>query len=260
MTDGLDADSTDLEARDRALFNRIAADYGRKDLMPASRKARRHRLRQTLRHLPSAQDLDVLEVGCGAGFAASYLEGHYRSYLGIDYATDLISFGRTHNQRPGAAFEAMNARDIPSDRVFDVIFMIGVLHHLENAAEMLRQLIGNLKPGGWIVVNEPQRTNPLIHGMRTIRRRVDSSYSEDQLEYSISELEDLFAKAGFSQVDTHPQGVFSTPFAEVVMPVQPVAQMISAAACGVDTWLERHAARVIKHLAWNVVVSGRKPD
>ncbi len=64
---------TGRESRDQALFERVAADYHRKDLLPAHRRARRHRLMQTLRSVELPADCSILEVGCGAGFAADYL-------------------------------------------------------------------------------------------------------------------------------------------------------------------------------------------
>ncbi len=49
------------------------------------------RLVQTLCHCRrNTGDLDILEVGCGAGFAAEYLSGFYRSYTGIDHSEELI--------------------------------------------------------------------------------------------------------------------------------------------------------------------------
>ena len=62
-------------AQDRQLFNDIAEHYCGKDRTESSRVARRHRLRQTLELVPLDNARTVLEVGCGAGFSADYLEG-----------------------------------------------------------------------------------------------------------------------------------------------------------------------------------------
>jgi len=41
-------------------------------------------LEQTMSILPVSGKIDILEVGCGAGFSAEYLRGRYNRYLGID--------------------------------------------------------------------------------------------------------------------------------------------------------------------------------
>jgi SAM-dependent methyltransferase len=249
---------SEFAERDRELFERIAQDYARKDLRPAHRLARRHRLLQTLRMVPNRQDLEVLEVGCGAGYAAAYMKGLYRRFVGIDYSEQLIRYATEVNKQPGASFRICDVEDLESDRQFDLIFMIGVLHHLARPELVLQHLRACLKPGGWLVANEPRRGNPLIDVARYVRKRIDSSYSADQREYSPEELRSLYEAAGFRNVTTFPQGIFSTPIAEVVLPLQVAATVLSKIGCSLDTWLESHAQAMVKGIAWNVVVQGQR--
>ena len=246
--------------RDRALFDRIASGYARKDLSPAAQLARRQRLDQTLLHLPRPKGLDMLEVGCGAGFAADYLEGRYKSYLGVDYSAELIRFAKQENRRKGAEFICMDVEALTSERQFDTIFMIGVLHHLEKPLEVMQQLRRLLRPGGVLVVNEPQRGNPVVGMARKLRKKFDSGYSEDQREYSPAELVSLFGEAGYTEVGAFPQGVLSTPFAEIVMPFQKIAKNVAILSCAADRWLESHDNAVTRKVAWNVVVQGRAAE
>lgn len=255
----LNENPSDFAERDRALFNTIAAKYARKDLKPAPRIARRARLEQTFRQLPRKQGLDVLEVGCGAGYGAAYLEGHYSSYLGVDYAAELIDYANEFNKRPGVEFEVRDVETMVGGKQFDVIFMIGVLHHLDKPQDVLRQLRDLLKPGGWMVANEPQRGNPIIGAARAVRKKIDPAYSEDQREYSPDELKALYVEAGYEEIKAFPQGLLSTPFAEVVLPLQPVAAALSKVSCVADSLLESMGGPVVRKLAWNVVVQGRRP-
>ena len=78
----------ELSRADKALFDRIARDYVSKDLKECCRVARRQRLRQTLRSLPVPMGR-ILEVGCGGGFTAQYLEGLFESYTGVDHSADI---------------------------------------------------------------------------------------------------------------------------------------------------------------------------
>jgi 2-polyprenyl-3-methyl-5-hydroxy-6-metoxy-1,4-benzoquinol methylase len=249
----------DEERKDRALFERIAEKYCRKDLVPASRTARKQRLLRTLASLPRKTGLAVLEIGCGAGFSAQYLSGWYERFVGLDYSANLIDYARRHNTRPGAEFVAVNVKDYDSPSQFDVVIMIGVLHHIHDVPAAMLQMTKLLKPGGYLLANEPQPANPLVRAARKVRKRVDNAYSDDQRELSARDLEQMFEAAGLEDVRILPQGVFSTPFAEVVLKPEIVIRPMSAMACAVDTLLETTLGPLLRPLSWNLVASGRMP-
>jgi 2-polyprenyl-3-methyl-5-hydroxy-6-metoxy-1,4-benzoquinol methylase len=248
------------EGRDQRLFESIAAGYCRKDLVPASRLARRHRLQQTLAALPPLAGPALLEVGCGAGFAAAYLAGYYGAYVGIDYAAPLIAYARQHNQGPGVTFEVSNIKSYQSPRQFDVVLLIGVLHHIDPLEEALPAMVTLLKPGGWLVANEPHPGNPLIRLARGVRKRLDPHYARDQQELAAAELHRLYRQAGLVEIRLVAQGLLSTPFAEVIVPVQAIMQRLAALACAMDAGLERRLGRWLHPFTWNVIAAGRKPQ
>ncbi len=259
---------TDREERDRELFETIADDYCRKDLQPASRRARKLRLDATLALLPaearkpSGHLPDVLDVGCGAGFTATYLHGHYRRYVGVDYSRPLIDLAKRHNVFPEATFFAGNAKDLPDiDDGFDLIVMIGVLHHIDDPAAALSEMVGFLRPGGWIVANEPQPDNPVVMLARRARASVDKHYSSEQSYPSAASLAQLYRDAGLTEVATQSQGWLSTPFAETSPGgvAQWLARPLSATMCGVDRMLTK-SGLPLRRLAWNSIVAGRRPD
>lgn len=247
---------TATEEKDRALFDRIATSYAQKDLRESSRIAREQRLRQTVKTLGGHLG-HVLEVGCGAGFTARYLEGSYATYTGVDYSDELVHYAREHNGGPGREFVCANIKDFSPAREFDVILMVGVLHHIPEAEEALADMRALLTPGGVVVANEPQRGNPAISALRWVRKRVDRNYSSDQIEFSEHELTDLFERSGYS-VESFPQGVFTTPFAETRPLPERMSRPLSRLATAVDPTLERlMAGRRARRLAWNVVVVGK---
>lgn len=247
-------------ARDRAIFDRAAADYHRKDLLPAHRRARRHRLLQSLRPVALPPACSILEVGCGAGFAADYLAGRYGRYLGIDYSGELIGHARAHNARDGVRFEAVNVDDFESDERFDLVLMIGLLHHLDDPAATLTRTARCLAPGGWIVANEPQSGNPLFQAARRLRMRLDADYSDEQAQYDRGELAGMFRRAGLTDVRIVPQGLFSTPLAEVALPLQGLVAPLSAGLCALDGWIEGSLGRLVAWPFWNLIAVGRRPD
>ncbi|MFQ5760663.1 MAG: hypothetical protein ACE5HM_06785, partial [Acidiferrobacterales bacterium] len=68
----MDEAGIDRKERDRRLFDSIAHRYVRKDMLPAQIAARRYRLRRTISRAGNSPKRKILEVGCGAGFAARY--------------------------------------------------------------------------------------------------------------------------------------------------------------------------------------------
>ncbi|MCC6215679.1 MAG: methyltransferase domain-containing protein [Polyangiaceae bacterium] len=256
---GLRGGAADLEGRDRALFDRIAERYARKDLAPSSRWARRQRLLRTLEAIPPLHGAAILEVGCGAGFSAEYLRGAYSRFVGIDHSEGLVQHARERHGAPGVEFHAVSAARFEPHEPFDVVLLVGVLHHLEEPARAVAHMATWLRPGGFVVANEPHPGNPVVGWLRRARKRVDPAYSADQRELAEEELVRVYVEAGLEAVRVVPQGVLSTPFAEVVMPAQPVAAAVSRAACVGDTWLERALGPALRPLSWNLIVAGRAP-
>jgi len=250
-------ETQDRARRDRELFDRIADEYCRKDRLPAQRRARELRLLQTLRHIELESAGDLLEIGCGGGYAAGYLRGRYLSYHGIDHSSKLVDLAEATNGGPGISFETADATKFSIDRRFDVIFMIGVLHHLPEPAATLRHLKGLLKTDGCIVVNEPQNGNPLIQLARGVRKMTDSHYSDDQSVYSGAGLRSVFSDAGCELLNLVPQGLLSTPFAEVAMPAQALVTPLSSFACASDRMMESNFPRLLRYLTWNLIAIAR---
>jgi len=241
---------------DLNLFDRIAPAYHKKDQIPYCREARRLRLKQTLKHIPKPIP-SVMEAGCGAGYTADYLAGDYQNYLGLDYSQKLIDIARKRNRGNHIRFLCMDTRDFNGHEKFQLILMIGVLHHIPNAEAVLRHLKSFLAPNGRIVVNEPQRGNPVIGLGRWLRKKVDPNYSSDQVTFSRNELESLFHRSGF-ETRIFPQGIFSTPLAETCWLPRWAGSAYMRTFGSLDPILEPVIDfPVLRNLTWNVVVEAK---
>lgn len=250
-------DGVTREMADRAHFDRIAQAYTRKDTAPSSRVARAHRLASTLSAVNLPEEPDVLEVGCGAGYAVDYAPIRFGSYLGIDHSVELIEVARSRHSGSTVEFRSGRVQDVNFDATFDCVYVIGVLHHLEDVDEALARMVGSLRPGGWLVVNEPQPSNPVISVARRLRKRVDRTYSSDQVEFRANELEEMFLAAGLVDASVRAQGFLSTPFAEVPLPLGAVSARLVALTVKFDEWAERRGGA--QSLAWNCVAAARRP-
>lgn len=248
-------ESADREAADRAHFDATAQSYGRKDLIGSVSVARRHRAIQSFRLVGKASH--VLEIGCGAGHAAHYLEDRYQTYTGLDYSEQLIAQAQDLYAAPNRRFIAQNAKDFVPDRQFDAIIMIGVLHHMPDPGMVLRLAVGWLKPDGLIIANEPHSGNPFVRFARSMRARLEAVYSSEQDQYSTQQMIEIYRQAGLGDISVFSQGYFSTPFAEMPMPVQAIARPAARLACAIDKVVEKYVNSA-NPCSWNLIAIGRK--
>lgn len=256
----------DSEDQDRALFDQMAIKYARKDLTPSSSWARKYQLLFAVSPLVKKNGHlgNVLEVACGCGAASFYLSGLYKNYLGLDYSQELITIAK---QRYGYATDAnvdFLTANIKDQLVLeklkekaDVILIVGGLHHMTDLPQVFKSLKLLAKPGAYLVVVEPQRSNPLIQLVRGWRKKIDKNYSADQCFFSPVEVIDLFQSAGLSEVDLRHQGFFSPPLAQIIMKPQFIFAPLSRFFVALDCLLDRFLPPALKAASWNVAVSGR---
>lgn len=246
------------EKRDIDLFNSISSKYLEKDLAPQSSIARKHRLQSSLKNVPFDENTRVLEVGCGAGFSVKYLDKPYSEYVGVDYSQGLIDYANQYNSSFKAKFICANIKEYAPNEKFDVIFMIGVLHHFDDMQGILSQVVAFLKPGGVLVANEPQSSNPLIQGMRTVRTKLDSSYSDDQIQLRPQDLKKFYESVGLKEIQIFGQGYFSTPFAEVILKPTWLFYPITRVSIFFDQLIQKNLKNIKKIMGWNIVGFGIK--
>lgn len=258
-----ESSSAALEERDRAHFDRIAEQYGRKDVIPSCRAAREYQVRRCLADVspPGGRIGTIVEVGCGIGRAAKYLKGSYDRYVGIDQSERLIEAARVFNADCDAEFIAENVKssDLPRG-IGDLVILIGALHHMTEMDAVMEALRRLARPGAWFVALEPNRGNPLIMGMRRVRQRVDSSYSEDQRYFSRRELTDLLARHGLCDVHVDYQGYLTPPFAEVPLRPQFLFAPAARLAAAADGVLDARLPRPFRFLSWNLLARARFPQ
>ncbi len=248
-----------MKVSETASFERVADHYARKDLTGYCSIARKLRLDRSLKNVPKPI-ASLLEVGCGAGFSARYLRGKYSHYTGLDSSESLIALAVKHNNgSQNAIFLCRDAEKLDLGGKFDLIVMIGVLHHILRPDKVLEGLKTCLSPDGLLVVNEPGRGNPLVSLLRRIRKKIDPRYAEDQLELSWDKIRVLFASSGY-RTEIFSQGLFSTPLAETLILPALIGMPLTLAAKWVDPLLQDLLPSwMLRRLAWNIVVEARLP-
>lgn len=252
------------EERDQALYDAYAQEQARKDVLPASVIARRGELEAALAlAFPEPTPLGtVLEIGCGVAAPARYLDGRYTRYIGIDQSSEMIRAAATYNVGNGRVeLLAQNIKhtELP-DGVADLILSIGALHHMSELDAVFAALHRLARPGAWMIAREPQNGNPLIQGARWARGRTDSSYSQEQTFFAKAALLDLFERNGMLVRRVAYHGYCTTPFAQVILPLQAIAAPLSWLAVKTDRWLYDHLPQPLQKLSFNLVVVAQFPE
>lgn len=167
----------------------------------------------------------VLEVGCGAGYDAFMFCKHGADYTGIDITPENKILTQQHlayyNFSPQIL--CMDVEKLSFKEEFDYIFSFGVLHHVPNIEQALKNIYHTLKPQGEfqiIVYNKHSvfyilstvLTEWILKGgfvYRTLaEQRSYIEHTEHNTQrplvnvYSKKELRNLLEKAGFSVIKT----------------------------------------------------------
>lgn len=116
----------------------------------------------------------ILDVGCGGGFDAEIFINEYGlATCGID----IFEHKRIKNIK-GLEFEKAGILNIPFDEnQFDFVFAHDVLHHIDEGSpswdkhrRALEEMKRVCKKGGFVILVEANRCNPLLYPYMTLLR------------------------------------------------------------------------------------------
>lgn len=95
----------------------------------------------------------ILDFGCGIGILAPLFPR--KKYLGFDKDEKAIAFAKVRN--PGYSFIVSDATNLKLNKKFDLIVVIGVLHHLDDqeAKAALKTIRFLLAKNGVVLIIEP---------------------------------------------------------------------------------------------------------
>ncbi len=143
----------------RQIHNRNIAISGADSLYFAEMKVR------LLMGYMKNEMLNVLDVGCGDGATEIFMQEYFPLWKveGIDTSQRSIEAANLRNLS-SAKFQFYNGNKIPfEENQFDVIFIAGVLHHVnyDLHSSLLKEINRVLKPGGKLFLFEHNPLNPL---------------------------------------------------------------------------------------------------
>ncbi len=112
----------------------------------------------------SDRDLDVLDIGCGAGAQSTLWTDLGHRYRGVDINQPLIELARkrAQQQRSSAHFEVGSATALPfADGTMDVCLLPELLEHVADWQSCVDEAVRILRPGGLLYISTTSRLCPI---------------------------------------------------------------------------------------------------
>ncbi len=143
-------------------------------------------------------DDEVLDIGCGTGFATEGLLQHADRVHGLDQSEHQLDRAFDKFGRDGPVdFYRGDAERLPfRDDAFDVVWSSGSIEYWPNPVAALRECRRVTKPGGQVLIVGPDYPN------QSLFQKVADAI---MLFYDEEEADRMFTEAGFEEFDHHIQ-------------------------------------------------------
>jgi 2-polyprenyl-3-methyl-5-hydroxy-6-metoxy-1,4-benzoquinol methylase len=188
-----------VEARQGALIARDGLEHVWGWSSPAGRKRAERRARFLVDAARLVPGIRCLELGAGTGEFTQRLarSGCELEALELSSDTARICQERVGNSVTVLVGNAETGAGLPTQRQYDAIVGVSVLHHL-NLAMTFEATFKLLRPGGRFAFSEPNMANPQVWAERHIRvvkrwRHV----TEHETAFRARELRSAFERTGF---------------------------------------------------------------
>lgn len=174
------------------------------------RDARRRCIQQ---HIKTFAGMRILDIGCGPGFIADWLDGV--DYYGMDTDPNYIRYAqRKYGHKGTFTCELFTEDYVSRHKPFDLIIMMGVLHHLDDsqAVDILCLIKKSLVLNGKLVTLDGHRFPGLSAAQKFMLDNDRGKFIRTKEEY----LKLCGSVFDHIQVTDHPE-YFNIPYTSLVL-------------------------------------------
>ena len=147
-------ETPDLTRVDNDYYHRLGARWYSADddpiaLLRAEARTKNPWVLGKLKAEWGARPLDLLDIGCGAGFLCNDLASGGHQVSGVDASEESLRVARLHDVTGRIDYRLGDAYALPfPDATFDAVCAMDFLEHVEEPARVIAEAARVLKPGG----------------------------------------------------------------------------------------------------------------
>lgn len=151
----------------------------------------------------------VLDIGCGVGGVASYIEPEFHSkFVGVEISETACE--RARATYPGATYVCAAAEEFRTDEKFDLVVAIEAIEHWTNVPPILAAMRDALSPEGYCLISTPNADSLHLRMADKLGIPRFTCCNEHIHEFGFDELTEVMARAGFEPVAA--KGVLLLPY------------------------------------------------
>lgn len=163
---------------------------------------------QLMRQMPARKSMRVLDLCCGTGVLLRDLSRRYAQAVGIDLSPAMLAGAEGGRPRMVQG----DSEQLPFPRAaFDAAVCRGALHHLPNVEAGIVELARVVRPGGRLVVAEPNHDALHLRLPRWAWRRWSARFGEQHHALGSRWLSAAFEEVGFRRVGLQRFGYLAFP-------------------------------------------------
>jgi len=164
--------------------------------------------------LDESKKISLLDLGCGSGWTSIMLAKLGLVVTGLDISKKMINIAKENAKKEKLKinFIVSDIEKINFKNQFDRVLSYDALHHCPNEIEVLKNAYKALKPGGIILIIEPNKEHTVDRQAQEIAKK----YGILEKGYSPNYLKEKMKKIGFKNIIRYdydkkpsPEGIIS---------------------------------------------------
>jgi SAM-dependent methyltransferase len=214
----------------------------------------------------------LLDIGCGLGESSVFFALQGAQVTATDLSPGMVAtaaaLGRLHGVQVEGIVSPGEDLAVPSDH-YDVVYAANTLHHVTDREKLVTHIHRALRPGGLVFLWDPLAYNPIINIYRKMATQVRTPDESPLTFRDVALVRKYFPDALHREFWIFSLALFlKYYFIDRIHPNQQRYWKLIYKETGRRLWwwrplaaMDAALARIplVRRLAWNMVVWGRKP-